>query len=950
MMRTTGRRKKERKKGDGGDKDGSGNGSQEDYAEEATTAEEYLKRRCFLFIHHFAGKDDPLEAAVREAAALKNLKVTVLSVDIENGAGDLSEDEPYLGHLKMARAGLVDGYHAGFPCTTFTRLKFREAEGYPGPVRTATYPYGVPGLTEKRKEQCDKGTVFASRSAKMATAVLEAPRETSIKPCSTLENPPPSDVGGHLSAWELPEVAQFLKKDRVNIVQFCTCAYQTDVDPKERFFKPQMMAGALLGHLSLDRTCRCGILPKEHKAVVGKALSAKSAEYPKLFCQKYAALLMENFQKMGRQEFLQKKMTSLAKTVAESKEEQKKRKAAFDKEEKPSKSEKKETAKERRESVKDEIAEDPGSEADFGSSGSSLSVRVYKHPDGELCVNTGGEATSSGLKRKDRREKEDSPRKVSKENTRGDERSWKPGEGAHGAVKESKKKTENPGQLDFVGGMRDPLKVIEGMPSLLNLGLKLWKEWNAFLETEGEEALRVAEDYGSSVCRFNQKYVAKWKDRIKELVGAGEAATTTLRARHEYVSPLDPELIEAWTRRSGDPDTSVAQWVREGAPLGINLDIETRGIFPTNVDDDVPDVDLPHAAEQIDKGRSTTNYVSVTEQEDEARIELNRYKEKGYMVEVSEEEVRKYYGRGTISKLALIVKTKESGEKKRRIIIDLKRSTGNLKARLPERLILPRPSDAMGMMRGMVLQSLQRGDEKVPPKERWNRELVVIDISDAYMSLGVHPKEHEHCLAPGLDSDYVMFVAMLFGFKTAPLVWSRVAAWLSRLLQATTPVEFAQHQTYLDDQLWMLQGSLQQRNEVLGVILLTMAALGFKVNVRKGERGSNVVWIGVKFTLQGETLLMTLPQKFMEELATTLKEAKSRGMLGTSEVRKIAGKVSWLAGVLPRARWAAAALYAAMHAHLREVERGEETKRRSERKDKRVKDNLIPVKRFAGRS
>lgn len=37
-----------------------------------------------------------------------------------------------------------------------------------------------------------------------------------------------------------------------------------------------------------------------------------------------------------------------------------------------------------------------------------------------------------------------------------------------------------------------------------------------------------------------------------------------------------------------------------------------------------------------------------------------------------------------------------------------------------------------------------------------------------------------------------------------------------------------------------------------------------------------------------------------------------------------------------------------MHAHLREVERGEESKRRSERKDKRVKDNLIPVKRFEG--
>ena len=382
--------------------------------------------------------------------------------------------------------------------------------------------------------------------------------------------------------------------------------------------------------------------------------------------------------------------------------------------------------------------------------------------------------------------------------------------------------------------------------------------------------------------------------------------------------------------------------------MGINLEIETKGIFPPNLDDEQPDMDLPHAAEQIDKGQSKTNYVSVTEQLDEARIELNRYKEKGYMVEVSEEEVKKCYKNGTISKLALIVKTKEDGTKKRRVIIDLKRSSGNLKARLPERLILPRPMDAVAMMRKMVLGSLERNDDKVPPKERWNRELVVIDISDAYMSLGVHPKEHEHCLAPGLDSDYVMFVAMLFGFKTAPLVWSRVAAWLSRLLQSITPVEFAQHQTYLDDQVWMLQGSLQQRNEVLGVVLCTMAALGFRINVSKGERGSTVVWIGVRLTLKGEILLLTLPQKFMAELANSLKEAKTRGMIGIHELRKLAGRVSWLAGVLPRARWTAAALYATMHAHLREVEQGEEARRREGRADPRNKDQLVPVKRFEG--
>ena len=151
---------RERKKRDREDKDEEGNNSQEDYAEEAKTSEEYLKRRCFLFIHHFAGRDDVLGKAVKEAAAQRNLKVTVLSVDIENGTGDLSQDEPYLGHLKMAQAGLVDGYHAGFPCTTFSRLKFREAKGYPGPLRTATYPYmGYLGT-----RQCSRNSATEARS------------------------------------------------------------------------------------------------------------------------------------------------------------------------------------------------------------------------------------------------------------------------------------------------------------------------------------------------------------------------------------------------------------------------------------------------------------------------------------------------------------------------------------------------------------------------------------------------------------------------------------------------------------------------------------------------------------------------------------------------------------------------------------------------------------------
>lgn len=47
-------------------------------------------------------------------------------------------------------------------------------------------------------------------------------------------------------------------------------------------------------------------------------------------------------------------------------------------------------------------------------------------------------------------------------------------------------------------------------------------------------------------------------------------------------------------------------------------------------------------------------------------------------------------------------------------------------------------------------------------------ELVVIDVSDAFMALPVHQREHPHTLAPALErGQYIAFVALLFGYKVA---------------------------------------------------------------------------------------------------------------------------------------------------------------------------------------
>ena len=71
---------------------------------------------------------------------------------------------------------------------------------------------------------------------------------------------------------------------------------------------------------------------------------------------------------------------------------------------------------------------------------------------------------------------------------------------------------------------------------------------------------------------------------------------------------MESDLIRAWTRRAGDPDTDLADWVEKGTPLGVNLEIKPRGIFPPADKEGEPEV-MMDASCQIARG-AVTNYAS----------------------------------------------------------------------------------------------------------------------------------------------------------------------------------------------------------------------------------------------------------------------------------------------------------------------------------------------------
>lgn len=66
-----------------------------------------------------------------------------------------------------------------------------------------------------------------------------------------------------------------------------------------------------------------------------------------------------------------------------------------------------------------------------------------------------------------------------------------------------------------------------------------------------------------------------------------------------------------------------------------------------------------------------------------------------------------------------------------------------------------------------------------------NFEFVLIDLEDAICHWPAHREELRHCVTPDEhEENALMWVAMLFGFRAAPLLMCRLASAVGQLIQA----------------------------------------------------------------------------------------------------------------------------------------------------------------------
>eukprot|EP00438_Fugacium_kawagutii_P030046 Skav201342 [mRNA] locus=scaffold1389:347636:350773:+ [translate_table: standard] len=824
-----------------------------------------------------------LAKEIKKEASRARLTVETKSLDKKTSRDvDLSDVELFQKILNEVKEHQWDGFHSGFPCSSFSRVRWRDHPHGPPPVRSGEHIYGLPGNTPQQQAEADRGTLMATRSAILHKEQVVSARDRGVPEVTTLENPPGTDEHG--SAWAILEIKEIVKETGSAEVEFNTCAYQTKL--RDRWFKPSKWVGKLEGLTKLAKICRCPNWAR-HVPVVGKNQTEKAGAYPEELAKEVAVMVVNSWKRTVSLEWWRHMMQVKSQEVNHLQRlwlqnEEKRRKRLF---------------------------EDTVPKAQLAISNPTKKMRTGIGVGAlEIKDSETAELTSSSAR----------------------------------PSKREKRQLENE---FFLGGMRNPASAVARLHLVRKAGKDIAEKWEVF-RNQNPEAVKVARDYGTKQAKFDDEVLGRWRREFHELLEAKEPEGVHLRTSAEFKSPLNADLWDAWSATSRDPENHIGQWAREGVPMGMEVQIpRSNQIFPpVEVQETLDDrMDMVSMA-------TLKNYESVESQVEEAAIEVDRYIDCGFCKVVPLETVYQTYPKGAASRLALILKQKTDGSTKRRIVIDLKRSDGNKRCQVPERIVLPRAGDILTSIRvmndreiellkpGQTLQSLPREDREV--------EFFLLDLKDAFCHFGVNEAELCHCVSPGLENGTaIIWCAMLFGFKASPYIMGRLSAAIGRGVQALMHPAEGQCQVYVDDVALMIRGNVQHREAILAMVLYTLAAFGIQLSLDKGERGHRITWIGTTFQLDYKHLILGTPQAMVDDIKVALGKWINAGMIPTKELRSIVGKLAWVAGIVPRLRWCVTTLYAVL-ASAEKDEAKEPSRALKREGDQRPKVGLVHTKRM----
>lgn len=245
----------------------------------------------------------------------------------------------------------------------------------------------------------------------------------------------------------------------------------------------------------------------------------------------------------------------------------------------------------------------------------------------------------------------------------------------------------------FIGGMRCPAESLYRLPRWELVGEILDKLLEVFL-ADFPDAAAVGRLYGQSDY-FGPD--AATIDELRFRIQQEFSLETIVQPKPEFgeASEIHATTFVGILVAAGDPDAAILrQWTVEGAPIGVDAAIATSGIFPPSYSPKGDSSDAPFITEVWN--HDFEHYSSILDNASDAEEEYDRFEQRKFLVALEDGTVTRRFGKGHLNKIGLLIKIKRDGRRKRRLIVDMRRSRANRRANVTERAILPRLVDPAG--------------------------------------------------------------------------------------------------------------------------------------------------------------------------------------------------------------------------------------------------------------
>ena len=461
-------------------------------------------------------------------------------------------------------------------------------------------------------------------------------------------------------------------------------------------------------------------------------------------------------------------------------------------------------------------------------------------------------------------------------------------EGTSNALFSKRAKIEQENE-NALGGLRNPCKAVRQLPG-----------WTVV---------------GKAVCNILEAVKIKCSDltHLTQLIGTDKAPdmqvglqflADTLNGSLRFGCRQDGlwgSALEALVAASGDPDRETATWPRLGTPLGIVETIHPSGVFPL--------VEPGEAASYsaYDSGLlegAWENYTSYEENKEAADELLQAELDKGFLEwapNISSLEHK--YGKLVPSAIGVIVKQKPGAKKKVRLVHDLRRSLVNAQIWCPERLVLPRLRDVVSDVLDL-LESKKVGEQVM---------IATLDFSDAFKHLQVRRTE-QRFLAGQAKEGFFVYKTVLFGVKTGPLVWGRMAGLIARSTQALFSDDSYRLQVFVDDPIIVAKGTSEEIKRMVDLTLIWWSVLGLRIAWNKGTFGEHGEWIGAEIAVDNlaDKIVLTVPSEKICDWRELLASLHTKPLVSKKKLQKLAGKLTWAAGLATQLRPFVRMLHAAL--------------------------------------